>query len=272
MGDVDLFTNLAHGRGTFLFLGQYSGRGILSALDKLGILAQLRQRGLYNISVEVDTSRPFQHLLRFFHTETGEEHLICEVVVRRAFFSLPEGIRLGKSTKPYDILIVEWLLLQNPLGKFTKDRPQLPGQEFPGLGLSSETFEILYWISRRLKTDGVLIVPNYLHSAIMYSREFLFVDPHGEAMLKKIKRGLLKTTDLTQVTWACHEEKILEQGKNRYLKWQPSEMILPVSKTMNDYFYSMYYRSQISMHMSDFDFSVEKGYEKRFTSQWLAAS
>jgi len=268
--DVDIFTDLTQGRGTSLFLGQYSKRGILFILGKLGILYLLKKKGLTNISVEIDTSRPFQHLLRLIHTIRNQKYLISEIVMRRATFSLPEEIKGLMEKKLYDILIIEWILLQNPIDLFSRQRPQLPGQQYPGLNMTSEAFEILYWIGRRTRGDGVLVVPNYLHSAHIYTRDFFFVNPRYQALITAIQQNLLKQKRLDQVAWAGDEEKIFNRKNNSYLKWKPSEMILPVSRSMNDYFYSTYYRSQVSKFQNDFDFVLDKDYKKHFTKDWRA--
>lgn len=83
MTDEDLFRDLTQPRGSSLFLGTYSSRGILYALKKLGILDQFKARGLDNISVETDTSKPFRHRLRLYHREPGRDFLLVEAVLKR---------------------------------------------------------------------------------------------------------------------------------------------------------------------------------------------
>ena len=266
--DIDLFIDLTQGRGTTLFLGQYSKRGILFIFEKLGILTQLKKMGLTNISVEIDTSRSFRHLVRLIHTEQRQKLLISEVVIRRASFFLPEEIKHLMEKKQFDILMIEWILLQNPLDKFSRNKPQLPGQEYPGLSMSSETFEIFYWIGRRTRADGILVVPNFLHSAYIYSRDFFFVNPLYQAIGQSIRQNLIRSEGLAQVAWAGHERKIYNRKNNSFLIWEPSEMILPVSRSMNDYFFSTYYRSLVSKFQNDYDFVIEKGYKKQFSKEW----
>ena len=166
--------------------------------------------------------------------------------------------------------MIEWILLQNPLDKFSRNKPQLPGQEYPGLSMSSETFEIFYWIGRRTRADGILVVPNFLHSAYIYSRDFFFVNPLYQAIGQSIRQNLIRSEGLAQVAWAGHERKIYNRKNNSFLIWEPSEMILPVSRSMNDYFFSPYYRSLVSKFQSDYDFVIEKGYRKQFSKEWKA--
>ena len=67
----EVFTDFTSGRRTSLFLGHYSKRGIRFALDTLGVLSQLKEIGLGNISAAIDTSNPFSHAFRLYHTEIG---------------------------------------------------------------------------------------------------------------------------------------------------------------------------------------------------------
>jgi hypothetical protein len=43
-------------------------------------------------------------------------------------------------------LAVRWLALQDPRGRFTPERPRLPGQRYPGLGLGKRLYErLMVW-------------------------------------------------------------------------------------------------------------------------------
>ncbi|MFQ6616528.1 MAG: hypothetical protein ACE5HZ_07135 [Fidelibacterota bacterium] len=256
MTGEDIFADLTQGRGSSLFLGTYSRRGILFALKKLGILAELEARGLDNISVEIDTSEPFRHRLRLCHREAGTEYLVVEAVLRRGTFSFPDSITVPLSRQRYDILVVEWLLLQNPLRPFTEERPRLPGQDHPGLGLMEETGEILYWVGRRARADGVLMVPKYLHAAYVYSQDFLFVSPRFQALMERADRQLFRKYPMARVAWAIEEGAVFNRRDASTLTWTPSEMILPVSKALQGYFYSNAYRTQVGRSKQEFDFAL----------------
>ena len=55
------------------------------------------------------------------------------------------------------MLSIEWLLLQDPTKTFSKSKPQLPGQEHPGLGMLRELLEMLYQACLRLELDGLIM-------------------------------------------------------------------------------------------------------------------
>ena len=79
--------------------------------------------------------------------------------------------------KSYETIAIEWMSLQNPYGEFTKDRPQLPGQQKPGLGVASKAVELLIIMAWRLNLSGLLNTPDHYHNAYLYSRIFYYLNP-----------------------------------------------------------------------------------------------
>ena len=93
-------------------------------LERSGILAQLRSKGFRALRVELDTRNGAAHTLRVVCDE-GPEELLLELRAGRSRSAVPD----------MEVIFVEWLLLQNPRAEFSARRPQLPGQQHPGLGL-----------------------------------------------------------------------------------------------------------------------------------------
>ena len=63
------------------------------------------------------------------------------------------------------LLRIEWLLMQNPRARFTAQRPRLPGQKHPGLGLLADVIALLIVACDRLQLGGLLFVPAHYHTA-----------------------------------------------------------------------------------------------------------
>jgi hypothetical protein len=80
-----------------------------------------------------------------------------------------------------NVLQVEWLLLQNPQQSFSPERPPLPGQVHPGLGIGDRLMEILIIMTRRVRLEGIVNKPHYFHTAFMFSKEFIFTNPLNQA-------------------------------------------------------------------------------------------
>ncbi|NHZ85148.1 MAG: hypothetical protein GWP19_04630 [Planctomycetia bacterium] len=264
----DLFNDLANSRGTSRFLGVFSTRGIEFILRKFGYFDHLKHVGLSEPIINLDTSDSYKHRIQASH-QIGEKLCLSgELVMRRSTFNTPSLEK--KKYPPADLLVIEWFLLQNPLKKFTRRRPQLPGQDFPGLGISSIIFEIFYWMAKRLNVDGIVLVPNYLHTGIFYGRRFIFINPNKQGTLLAIDKIIGVKHSLNQLSWACAEGQLIDKKTNSVFIWKPAPMILPVSKLAQEYFRSKIYINKVKSLQKKIDLKINKGYKKKFNSNWEA--
>ena len=264
----DLFNDLSTSRGTSRFLGVFSVKGLEFILRKFGFYDHIKHIGLPDPIVKLDTSDSYKHRIQICHVIEKIEYLSGELVMRRSTFNTPP---LGDKTyPPADLIVVEWFLLQNPIKKFSRRRPQLPGQEYPGLGFAGTIFEIFYWMTKRLQADGVVLVPNYLHTGIFYGRRFVFINPMKQGILRAVDKLQGSSHTLNQLSWACAEGQLIDRKNNQVFIWKPSPMILPVSKAAKQYFGSEYYLEQVSKAERSVDLEINRGYKKRFNSIWEA--
>jgi hypothetical protein len=264
----DLFNDLTENRGTSRFMGVFSTRGIEFILGKFGYFDHLKRVGLLKPSIILDTNDPFKHRIQVNHQIGEKMYLSGELVMRRSTFKTP--ILDGEKYPPADLLVIEWFLLQNPLKKFSRRRPQLPGQDYPGLGISSIIFEILYWMAKRLKSDGVVLIPNYLHTGIFYGRRFMFINPDKQGTLIAVDNLQNVKCSLNQLSWACVEGQLIDKKINSVFLWKPAPMILPVSVLARKYFGSEAYINKVKLSHKKINLKINHGYEKQFNSNWEA--
>ena len=266
--DEELFNDLTTSRGTSRFLGVFSKRGIEFTLGKFGYFDHLKQVGLAKPIVNLDTNDSFKHRVQINHKIDEKLLLSGEIVMRRSTFKSPP---LGdKQYPPADLLVIEWFLLQNPLKIFNRKRPQLPGQDYPGLGISDIIFEIFYWMAKRLKTDGVVLVPNYLHTGIFYGRRFMFINPRKQGTLFALDKLRKVRYSLNQLSWACTEGQLIDRNLDSVFLWNPAPMVLPVSRLAREYFGSDIYINKAKTAQNKLDFKINRGYKKQFDSKWKA--
>ena len=262
----DLFDDLTSSRGTSRFLGVFSVKGIEFILRKFGFYDHIKSVGLPKPIIKLDTNDPFKHRIQIVHKSSQGECISGELVMRRSTFKTPS---LGdKKYPPADLIVVEWFLLQNPLKKFSRRRSQLPGQEFPGLGFASTIFEIFYWMTKRIGADGVVLVPNYLHTGIFYGRRFVFINPKKQGIITYLDNLRNPILTLNQLSWACAEGQLINKKTNSVFLWKPSPMVLPVSRPAKEYFGSEYYINKVKSNMDLVNFKINKGYKKQFDSNW----
>jgi hypothetical protein len=264
----DLFNDLTANRGTSRFMGVFSTRGIDFILRKFGYFDHLERIGLPKPSIILDTNDPFKHRIQVNHQIGEKIHLSGELVMRRSTFKTPNLD--GEKYPPADLLVIEWFLLQNPIKLFSRRRPQLPGQEYHGLGIRSLIFEILYWMAKRLKSDGVMLVPNYLHTGVFYGRRFMCINPNKQGNLFAIDKIRNIKYSLNQLSWACVEGQLINKNTDSVFLWKPAPMILPVSKITREYFGSETFINKAKLSQKKLNLKINHGYKKLFNSNWEA--
>ncbi len=235
----DFFTDRSSSNTTQLFLGKYSKDGIKFIMDRFGLARQARHLGIRHPSVEIDTTDPYRHRLIIYNgRERDRDHIIMEFVARYQHLT-PKDIDVeNEYTNQLKVLMVEWLLLQNPKSKFTHRRPRLPGQIHPGLGLGDQLFALFTIMGRHLKVDGIINVPEYYHTGLLFSKRFVFLSPFVQAQVLQVAQDLWKKYRLAVIAWASATGSIKNQETGEILSWQPRRQIIPIRSQLRQYFKS----------------------------------
>lgn len=195
------------------FLGYYTAAGLEHALYAYGLLPQLRRLGYTDFDVQIGRGTVGDTLrLTAADPKSGNRHLLVEAVLQ------------VETWRDERWLYVHWLNLRHPLGTWEHDRPQLPGQEVPGLGLASETGALLLQLSRRLHLAGLLLRPAWFHVAWMSRGSLGFADPLRQGELEAIERDL-GHLPLRNLTVAVAEGRLLRNGAP--WTWTPEVMTGP---------------------------------------------
>ncbi len=134
-------------------------------LERSGFFDRLRDMGFAHPNLELHLEEA-GHTLRIFG-DPAQRELLCELRLQR------DRHTFGG----FELLSVEWLLLQNPRGRFTPKRPALPGQKHPGLGLLDDVVALLIVACDRLHLDGLVFVPSQFHIAAYGRSHMKFVKP-----------------------------------------------------------------------------------------------
>lgn len=198
-------------QGPQKLLGYYTAEGLEYALERYRLLPILRRLGFHNLRVVFDRVSPYERArLRGTDATTGKEQVLIELEVDRR--------RLGNGT----FLFVNWLSLRNPRAHFSSMRPQLPGQEVPGLGLAREMSQLLTLMAKRLLLDGVAFRPSWFHMAWAARHDARFVDSARQGRFEALVRDL-KSVPLVQATRALAEGTVKLNGEP--YQWEPDEMV-----------------------------------------------
>jgi hypothetical protein len=153
------------------------------------------------------------------------------------------------------MLVIHWLVLSSPDGTFTVDRPRLPGQEKPGLGLLNPTFALLKALARELSVDGVLDVPDHFHTALFYSRAFRYLDPEVEGRFLAIARDL-SGVPLALSSDAIREGCLVDRTTGASTPWPTAEQVLAMRGRLSRFLRSAPYREARNRALADHRFVV----------------
>jgi hypothetical protein len=190
-----------------LLLNFYSAEGLEFALHRYGVLGELKRKGYGPFRVEIHDEGVGQSA-RLLDAPSGQP--LIEVVLERR--------KIGDSP----MLYVHWLALRNPRSRFSSDRPQLPGQEVPGLGLSREMTVLLLRMAVRLGLEGLALRPAAYHLAFSGRESLRFVDPARQGRFEKLMEAL-QGMPLVAATSAVAEGRVLLDGKP--YEWETDEMV-----------------------------------------------
>jgi acetoin utilization deacetylase AcuC-like enzyme len=220
LNEEDLAGLLPGSSRTSRFLSYFSRNGVELLLERAGVLPQLRARGFRTLRVELDTREGPGRMLRILSEDRPGE-LLVELRADRSRRAVP-GM---------EVVSVEWLLLQNPREAFTERRPQLPGQQHPGLGLLRDFMGWLVVVCEAHGLDGVFFVAAHYHVAMQSRRLVRPLRPVDEARLRAITAAV-EGLSLPQATSAVDTGRLVDAHGGQPVVWEPVATVLPVSERL----------------------------------------
>jgi hypothetical protein len=131
------------------------------------------------------------------------------------------------------LLRIEWLLLQNPRGQFTAERPRLPGQSHPGLGMLQDLIALFVLACDRLQLDGLLFVPSHYHIAVHGRKTMRFLDPADEGLYRALESSL-QGLPLGAAAEAVAAGRVVDATSGQPFTWHPVPMVFPVSERLRE--------------------------------------
>lgn len=239
-------------------LGAFSKQGLMKVLEAFGFIRILNSLGLSKISIDLDTTDPHTHRLYAYDGTHISKNIICELVLKKGSLRFTEGTLPNFPGRNINLLQIEWILLQNPKKDFNSDRPPLPGQSHPGLGIGDRVMELVVIMTKRLSLEGIVNKPNFYHTAFMFTKEFTFTNPDNQAILHALSRDFLSQYSFYTLAWAIHFDCILNENDYSTFTWNPGYMILPISKDLIRYFRSKEYQHEIQSLTKKYHFILNQ--------------
>ena len=211
-------------------LGFYTQDGVERALEAYGVFDTLRARGYSRFSVSLDLDE-FTHDLRVY----ADDYLVCECRLRQARGATDPCFAEWQRRFVPELLVVEWLSLEDQRRQFDARRPRLPGQRHPGSGVGAEVMTLLTLCARRLKLHGLIEVPERFHNAVIYRRRTHFFDPIMEGRFLALV-DLLEGRSLNALAWAMERGAVIDTRTGEPVAWPAREQVCPLDGRLWDYF------------------------------------
>ena len=222
-----------------LFLGRLDAAMLERELEEAGILSGLAERGYPSVRIRTSLEAG-EHRLRILPVGGSTPLLDLRTSESSTFLKDPRMSRLGLEVLSF--LSMNWLTLQDPRRTFTKDRPALPGQEHPGLGLLRCVYSRLIQWAEDWGKDGLLGFPEYYHNAAIYSRAFRFLSPVRQGRFEALRQAL-SGLPLAEASRLVSEGRVRDGATEQALLWEPAEMVAATSTDVRHYLESADYRT-----------------------------
>ncbi len=216
-----------------LFLGIYDEASAEAALERLGLLATMRERLGVPVRIRIAAE---ESILRAYRTDRpeGPGSLVLEMKARLVRAAPPALEKLGFPEG--DILAVDWILLQDPGRPFPPGQRALPGQAHPGLGLGRHFGRVLREAATRLRAIAVIGIPQSYNTAVLYRRASVFGNPVAEGRFQALVRDLRALgLGLAEATAAVHEGRVRDATFDEPLRWVGEEMVMPLAAPVRAY-------------------------------------
>jgi hypothetical protein len=238
-------------------LGRYNAAGIRRLFDEGGVLEALDRKGFSSLEVVVESEgRALPHAL-LYGWKTRERHLLLDACVGEATVRPTLFLRHGyPMERPIELAVVHWVREEDPTAVFQPDRPPLPLQQHPGLGVLRLAFRVVVRMAAELEKDGVASVPKFFHDAAIFfrSRLFLFLDGEEQGRFEALTRDL-RQLSLRQASLALVSGAVRDNAAT--MCWMPGYQVFPLSALLTAYLHSPQYAAQVNVGFSHSRYRVD---------------
>lgn len=237
----DLNTSLKIGN---LLFAKLEEKEVFELVQDSGIIRKLNDRKFFDIDFSIEYLSDLDNRI-YLKTKKGE--VLVHIRLKFADFYIK---KISENRK---MIYIDWLLTQNVhLDSELHHKKLFKGQEYPGLNLFKEITIFIFMIHKKIQSYGVFNIPEYFHDAILFQKEFRFVDPEKEAYFKKLQVEF-KNYTIRELSNLIHENKIFFKSNGNQFLWNHGEML----STMNEFIYS-------SIFDDDYKTQYKKFFETNF--------
>ncbi len=226
-----------------LFLGMYDEAALRSRFASIGLFDLLAHKGYADVALLTHRDSSGVSRLQVYRETPLPDNLLIDARFSETLFTPFRAFCEdcdGNGPCTFHVIVIEWVETRDPSAAFTKDRPQLPGQHAPGLGVLAILKKFVAVLAGEISRDGFMNVPDHIHSALMYSDAFMFVDPEREGYIRALRRDL-KGVSLGDITWGFITGTVYDRASGASEKYRPAEQLYPFSGRLKRHYDSKLY-------------------------------
>jgi hypothetical protein len=240
-------------------MDRYDAALLRAMFAEAGTLALLERKGFDRLEVTVDgAGRALPHTLLTGHKH-GARHVLLDAILGEAVVGPEVFARQGFAMeRPIELLAVYWLCEEDPTAAFTPERPALPLQRHPGLGVLRSAFRVVVRIANELGKDGVASSPKFFHDAVIFfrSRLFLFLDGEEQGRFEALLRDL-RPLPLGDASLAILLGCVRDAG-GIAARWTPSFQVFPLRPELTAFLHSARYAELVERSSTVNRFTVDR--------------
>jgi len=228
-------------------LGRYDADAVTRMFEEGGVLDAVRAKGFQRPRLTLGLiDSPLTHV-QLHADKAGGSHLLFDGCLTEATADTDAfGLRGAGRSGPASVIVIFWAREQDPTARFSSDRPRLPLQDHPGLGVLRKVFRIGARIALEMKKDGLAAYPKFPHDAIIFFRSRLFLFLHGEEQgrLEAMWRDL-GTLGLRDFSLAVSAGAVFD-ASGSIVCGQPGLQVHPLSDVLLEHFNSDAYAAAVA--------------------------
>lgn len=232
---VDLNQEFSSNLGADRFFGRFSREEMVSYLQEAHIFEALEARGYKNTQLQLEILSEMDNRI-FIRSARGE--LLVHMRLKMSDF------QAKKWRESFRLVFIDWLLTQNvKLGKTKHPEKLLKGQEYPGLSIIAELTNFIRVLAKKMGAHGAFNVPEYFHDAVLFHRNFQFVDAEKEGVFRAIL-SQFRSLGLRKLSNLIHSGKVMKESTEIYT-WSYGEMLSCTDTYLNNLVFSNDYFDKV---------------------------
>lgn len=220
-----------------LIFGRFSDAEIYSMLEEAKIFEMVKRRGYESFKLVTD---PISDLDNRIYIKTESNEILIHIRLKVADFFI-KSIQEDRK-----MVYIDWLLTQNiRLGKLKNKKILFQGQEYPGLNIFKELTQFIFLLFSKMNCYGIFNIPEYFHDAVLFQKNFLFIDPIKQGHFKSILKNF-KGRNLRDLSILIHTEKLAFSETNEIYKWKHGEMLFTNDEYLKETIFDKKYFEKVT--------------------------